>query len=256
MSSDPFIAVQGEVTQQLKEVERMQASYLRAAGSSREAAGAALGALLAEVEQDLDDLTGTIAAVAANPARFKISDAEIERRRTFVRSSRQVVASSKAELEWGGGSGGVQSPPAASGGARGARSAEREGLLGGSPSAKRKDGGGGGRQQRAAAATDAALAQHGQQQQQVLRQQDESLDSLQNAVGRLKQMGQTIGDELETQNHMLDGMEGQVDAAANAMSTLKAKMKQLANNKEGGKLCAIAALSATLFVLMYLVVND
>ena len=59
-------------------------------------------------------------------------------------------------------------------------------------------------------------------------------------------MGQTIGDELETQNHMLDGMEGQVDAAANAMSTLKAKMKQLANNKEGGKLCAIAALSATL----------
>ena len=93
-------------------------------------------------------------------------------------------------------------------------------------------------------------------QQQVLRQQDESLDSLQSAVGRLKQMGQTIGDELETQNHMLDGMEGQVDAAANAMSTLKAKMKQLANNKEGGKLCAIAALSATLFVLMYLVVND
>ena len=117
MSADPFLAVQGEVTQQLKEVERMQASYLRAAGSSREAAGAALGALLAEVEQDLDDLTGTIAAVAANPARFKISDAEIERRRTFVRSSRQVVASSKAELEWGGGSGGVQSPPAASGGA-------------------------------------------------------------------------------------------------------------------------------------------
>ena len=49
---------------------------------------------------------------------------------------------------------------------------------------------------------------------------------------------------------------GQVDAAANAMSTLKAKMKELANNKEGGKLCAIAALSATLFVLMYLVVND
>ena len=70
MSADPFLAVQGEVTQQLKEVERMQASYLRAAGSSREAAGAALGALLAEVEQDLDDLTGTIAAVAANPARF------------------------------------------------------------------------------------------------------------------------------------------------------------------------------------------
>ena len=45
MSADPFLAVQGEVTQQLKEVERMQASYLRAAGSSREAAGAALGAL-------------------------------------------------------------------------------------------------------------------------------------------------------------------------------------------------------------------
>ena len=44
MSADPFLAVQGEVTQQLKEVERMQASYLRAAGSSREA-GAALGAL-------------------------------------------------------------------------------------------------------------------------------------------------------------------------------------------------------------------
>ena len=208
------------------------------------------------MEQDLDDLTGTIAAVAANPARFKISDAEIERRRTFVRSSRQVVASSKAELEWGGGSGGVQSPPAASGGARGARSAEREGLLG--VLAEREAQGRRRRRAaaRAAAATDAALAQHGQQQQQVLRQQDESLDSLQSAVGRLKQMGQTIGDELETQNHMLDGMEGQVDAAANAMSTLKAKMKQLANNKEGGKLCAIAALSATLFVLMYLVVND
>ena len=148
MSSDPFLAVQGEVTQQLKEVERMQASYLRAAGSSREAAGAALGTLLLRWSRIS---TASPEPSPRSPSRA-ISDAEIERRRTFVRSSRQVVASSKAELEWGGGSGSV-SRRRRRAAARAARAAPARGPAGRLAERKRKDGGGGGRQQRAAAAT-------------------------------------------------------------------------------------------------------
>ena len=56
----------------------------------------------------------------------------------------------------------------------------------------------------------------------------------------------------------LDELDVADTLAAGAMGTLKAKMKELAaqSKKERGKFCAIAALSLTLFVLIYMVVND
>ena len=48
-------------------------------------------------------------------------------------------------------------------------------------------------------------------------------------------------------------LEEQVDGASEAMSTLKAKMKQMAASKDRGKFCAICVLSIALFGLTALV---
>ena len=65
-----------------------------------------------------------------------------------------------------------------------------------------------------------------------------------------------MNDEISTQNRMIAELGTQVDAAADAMNSLKGKMKAMATSKDRGKYCMILALSALLILLTMLVMND
>ena len=177
-----------------------------------------------------------------------LTDAEVASRQTFVRSSRRKTLSIREDVS-------THVPTAARGSSSSrARSStpERQGLLaessrpaGASPPAgltpvvepqAPREG-------RIGSAIDVELGGHMAMQQTQLAQQDEALDQLHGAVGRLRSLGQEMNDEISTQNRMIAELGTQVDAAADAMNSLKGKMKAMATSKDRGKYCMILALS-------------
>jgi len=88
-----------------------------------------------------------------------------------------------------------------------------------------------------------------------VQQQEETLDVLHESVGRLKNLGVEMSNEISTQKRMLSDLEAQVDVAADAMSSLKAKMQAMAKHKDRGKFCIILVLTIVLILLMYAVIS-
>ena len=227
---------------------------------------------LEAAEGDLGDLEEVLRVVESNRQRFpNLDDAELDSRRTFVRSSRRITLSIRDDLS-------THAPKcarAATSG-RGGGGSEREGLLSGASSpapavaagAQARGGGCGGcgcghatheltpscdPHASARAANAACLDGHAQLQQAQMEMQEETLDELHGAVGRLKELGHTMNDELSVQRRMMDELGSQVENASGAMASLKARMQLMAKSKDRGKFCAILLLSALLFMLVCLV---
>jgi hypothetical protein len=227
------------------------------------------------VEADLNDLEEVLGVVETNRSRFPhLDDAEVAGRRTFVLASRRATLSIRDDLAAHAPKSARIAPP---------KSAEREGLLaneggglsspaalcGGAAASPCGSGrscsgcgstGGGGMGELTPACEEPAPGSNAHylesgmaMQAQQYEMQEEALDQLSAGISRLKSLGSDMNDELKTQKRMLDHLEEQVDGAADAMASLKAKMKVMANSKDRGKFCAICALSLMLFGLTCLV---
>ena len=223
------------------------------------------------LEADLGDLDATVTVVERNRARFpKLDDAEVESRRNFVCSSMRLVCSIRDDVS-------THAPRSAfSRGRNSSASAEKEGLLArASPATQERSARSANvpgpssfaapvneitpaqEDVRAAhaAAINAALDHHAGLQQLQVQQQEETLDVLHESVGRLKNLGVEMSNEISTQKRMLSDLEAQVDVAADAMSSLKAKMQAMAKHKDRGKFCIILVLTIVLILLMYAVIS-
>jgi len=211
------------------------------------------------IEADLGDMDAAVTMVERNRARFAtLDDTEVTSRRTFVRSSMRLAHSIREDVSAHAPTKRAGSSPAG----RGSAASEREGLLRAEASTPQSSGsgvisaGGAAREesQHKTAAMNAAFDHQMQMQHTQLQEQDEVLDGLHSAVGRLKNMGVEMNDEITMQNRMLRDLESQVDTASGAMDSLKTKMKALAGRKDKGKLCTILVLSGVLFGLTFLVI--
>ena len=88
-----------------------------------------------------------------------------------------------------------------------------------------------------------------------MRAQDEALEGLSSIVGRLKQQGEMMNEELVSQGNLLESLSSQVESAAASMQSLKGKMAKLVASKDGKHLCAISVLTIVLFLLIYAVLS-
>ena len=87
-----------------------------------------------------------------------------------------------------------------------------------------------------------------------MRKQDENLDTLHGAVGRLKDMSVHIGNELDEQNIMLDELDADVDKTQEAMEVITVKTKELIKQSGGCQMFMIIVfLSLVLLVLTVMV---
>jgi len=236
MASDPFVEVKTDVIASLGVVEDLQAALRR---RHEPVAQKRLVSELSQVAADLDAMEGAVQQIELNRAKFKVDDAELESRRTFIRTSRAVVSAAQDEVAQHQGNGGACSD----GLCAGKGDAERESLLGGSclPA---------GRRQEAADAQSSALLGEARQQQQLeIAQQDEVLDTLHGAVGRLKNMSGAMNEELAQQNQIMGDLENQIDSTAASLDSLKERLKKLIPKHERGKVVIIVFLTILLVVL-------
>ncbi len=63
--------------------------------------------------------------------------------------------------------------------------------------------------------------------QETIKSQDDQLDALMTIVGRQKEIGKAIGDELDVQNKLLDDLEGRVDITGARMKGAIQQAKKL-----------------------------
>ena len=306
MSEDPFDEVKADVAASLNSVE---AGLQRWRGQRDASTSKRLLSELETIDEDLSDMEAAIAAAAADPERFQISEATLAARRAFVRSTSSSVAAARQELARGRGGG------AGASGSKRVAGEERVGLLSGSGGGGAETpgrGGGGGGSSRRQAGMDHDNAQiasaHAELQQAFRRHRrwpsalaapvqpphptlcaaragaarrarrdaraptcaslllapwPRALDvrwtcphrQLGEAVGRLKQLGGAMGQELASQNAMLSDLEAGLDETASGMDALKGKMRALLPKHEPKQKMAICFLSVLLIILVILVLS-
>jgi SYP6 family syntaxin len=87
-----------------------------------------------------------------------------------------------------------------------------------------------------------------------MKQQDQGLDMLSVSVERLGQMSLGISEELGQQNKMLDGMETDLDTAAEDLDLVTRKTKEFIKLSGGTKNCVvIMSLTAVALILFFLI---
>lgn len=93
-------------------------------------------------------------------------------------------------------------------------------------------------------------------QDAALAQQDQALDQLSDSLMRIKSIAASIGDELDTQKPILEGMEYDVERTQTNLNRMTRRLDKLLNSGgNGGKICIIIVLVIVLAFLLFGVVN-
>lgn len=202
---------------------------------------------LRSIEWDLEDLDETISIVESNPRKFNLDAAELNKRKSFITSTRHRVKEMKEQM----------SSPAAAAAAAAPAPSSRQGLLGergATPTswqpAHDKYGG---LERQLHGANYQCIEEQQVQQQLIAEQQDEQLELVSGTIGVLKNMSERIGMELDEQSVMLDDFGQQME---NTQSRLDNVMKKLAKvshmTSDRRQWCAIGVLLLILLVVVLL----
>lgn len=170
---------------------------------------------------------------------YHITDAEFNRRQNMVATlkGRREHLQSKFSSDGGGGGGG----PSGGYGVGG-----RNELFGGRESGMDRRG------PRQEGEDTRGYDNHGmlERQQQIMREQDKGLDILQQSIARQKNMGLSIGNELEDQNEMLDELAEAMDNTDRRLvGTTGHVMRVTEKAKSGGMCCCIILLIVAIVVV-------
>ena len=97
-----------------------------------------------------------------------------------------------------------------------------------------------------------------QEQKSLLKEQDQEIDKLGDAVKRVKALGGVMRDELAEQAVMLDELESDVDKADEGMNSMQKRLKGLlaeAKNSDKALYSVIGCLMLLLGVLTFMVLS-
>jgi member of the syntaxin family of t-SNAREs len=258
-STDPFLQVQSEVQTTLRQTRTLFSSYLRirTLASSRpnnpkneelRDARTDLEANLSTLSADLADLLESIAAVEQNPQTFGLDEAEVVRRRGFVREvggevegMRRELAGAATSTNTGGGNG-YDNIAASSGAETGQRGTNKLPPPGAFDDDEDEDG-------------DHYAAFEARQQQTMMAEQDQQLDGVFRSVGVLRNQAEDMGRELEEQGGMLADVDALADRVGGKLSTgVKRVGEVIRKNEESVSSCCIGVLIVVLIVLLILVI--
>lgn len=88
-----------------------------------------------------------------------------------------------------------------------------------------------------------------QRAKQMIREQDDQLEALDSAVGRLGGMASTINEELKDQNRLLKSVDDDLEEAQAKMNFVMAQLSKLLKTKDGCQLWTIIVLAVILILL-------
>ncbi|KAI5780944.1 hypothetical protein EDC01DRAFT_718721 [Geopyxis carbonaria] len=242
---DPYPQFESELRTLLEATRLSFTSFLRirslAAATSPEllAAREELSDNHAQLLEDLEDLTATVAAVEHDPYRFGLDVADVAARRRFVGEVAGELEDMREEMERAPGT------HATGAGATAGGAAGQGGFVGDSDD---DDG--------ADLAANDPVAQYEQQQQlEMLRRQDEQLEGVGRTVQNLKRLGGDLGRELEEQNQELEELDRDVERVEGKLQRgLKDLNRFVKKNEDSVSNWCIGLLIMILCVLLFFLI--
>eukprot|EP00928_Gymnodinium_smaydae_P092961 TRINITY_DN76971_c0_g1_i1.p1 TRINITY_DN76971_c0_g1~~TRINITY_DN76971_c0_g1_i1.p1 ORF type:complete len:285 (-),score=79.85 TRINITY_DN76971_c0_g1_i1:113-856(-) len=242
-ASDPYYVAKDDVESALKKLKKMHGEWKSLLTSENTAKSKQFQVLhedivgeLKQLEYDFQDIAATISMVEENRAKFQFDDAEIARRKDFVRTSRSVVKEISDSVAQ----------------AQAKINNDRRELLTSQQNANRAA-----EEQRNRAYRDNqdALERQRQEQVQIVATQDEALNELSKSAQRLGETARVINVELHQQAQMLEELDEDIDRDIEKLNFVMKRMGRLLKTGDSKQLCLIVALGALFVVLLFLVIN-
>lgn len=222
---DPFYLVRQEIQEAVDGLQDKftRWSSLQASNPERVKLGTEIEHGNSSVLWQLDELQHAIEKATMNPEKFNLTSMELEKRQGWLTTTRKQISNMDHSVK---------------------SAAER--ARQGEPGAPNKY----------VQENDRFISDQHQQMDLIVRQQDQELEHVEKAVGRLGEVGLSIYNELNTQAEMLDEMEGDIDVTNSKLKAAQLKIADIVK-KSGGKwyFCSIVALSLILVILIIVAVQ-
>eukprot|EP00922_Rhytidocystis_sp_ex-Travisia-forbesii_P005436 GHVS01007938.1.p1 GENE.GHVS01007938.1~~GHVS01007938.1.p1 ORF type:complete len:248 (+),score=43.34 GHVS01007938.1:226-969(+) len=226
-STDPYFTARDDVTsavqkaRQLFQKWRTQMDKSAGASSSSSVVKKLEEELVAELRQisfDLEDIKTTVQVVESNPARFNVSQQQLEERKNFLGETQTAVQKLQNGV------------------------VQRQQAKPTSTASNRIE------------TRNRQFADSQREQQQLLvQQQDAHLEELAMSADRLHHTAVVINEELEDQQRMLCELDEDIDREAERMNFVMRKMSRLLKTNDTRQLCLIMWLVITAVILFLLV---
>ncbi|KAI8580636.1 hypothetical protein K450DRAFT_236556 [Umbelopsis ramanniana AG] len=217
-TQDPFLVVKKEVEGSLDNATALFDSWKRiyntvSSPSNEELMWTAdeLSSSLEAINQDLDDLQESIAAVQAHPEAFNLSGSEVQSRNNFITRTRNTVR----EMEDT-----IRNPPrkASPRNNQGSSSRHLPGEYDASPFADENQ---------------RYIDNASGQQAMMMQDQDTQLDSISGTLHNLKDIAGTMHQEVEDHVVLLDELDQHVDMSSNRLGRAMNRVKHILRKEEG-----------------------
>jgi len=246
---DPFYVVKEEVLQSLQGVTTLYDRWKELLETTNTSTNEEfkwtaneLKSGLRSIEWDITDLEETVGIVENNQVKFKIDNQELHTRKDFIQSTKSKIQLIKEDLQSTRTRGKMendQKNTLVSGSTR--NSSDKFSRL---QNELEKDN------------TDFIGAQT-QRQELIIREQDEHLDTLSMTVGRLKDMGSTIGNTIQETTGLVEDLNVEVDKTDSGIRGAVNKVNKLLDStKDSTQWCIIIflvlALVALIVVIFYI----
>jgi len=249
-NEDPFYAVRDDVNNQVDKIKQRFARFqelVRSGDSSTSSEFKELrkeiGKNLRKIERDITGLKGAVEQIEKHREKFThVRDQELMLRKKFVTDMQNVINDVKA---------GIDSPAVR----RKLEEDEMKARNLSTPTSANdinlmNSSGRSGLQEE----NQAFINDQKTRSKMMIKQQDENLQGLDEAVGRLNVMAGDINVELKTQNKMLNKLDEDLDDAGNKMNFVQAQLSKLLKTKDGCQIWTIVILAVVLILLVCLTI--
>ncbi|KAG0045913.1 hypothetical protein BGZ83_008887 [Gryganskiella cystojenkinii] len=245
---DPFILIKNDVLSSLNNASTLFESWKRILQTVTSAENEELVKtkeellqILANIEQDLEDLDDAVRAVVENPQRFNLTTRESNARKQFVDQTRRKVQDMRTTLE----------KPVKIGNDQLDRLALLEDPRSSSPKGYQKPS----RRENTMYSNAKFVEQEAQQQQMLMQEQEQQLDGVMHTVLNMREIATTMNHELQDQSLLLDDLDEHVDRTAGGLQKAMKRMNRfIKDNEESKSSCCIGILVIVLIILLILVV--
>jgi len=241
---DPFYVVKEEVLQSVQGVSALYERWKDLLNNTNTASNEEfkwttneLKTGLRSIDWDITDLEETVGIVETNKAKFHIDDVELNSRKQFIQSIKQKIQAIKDDMQ------GTRT--------RGKMERDQKDLL--MVQKKPAD---------KASKLQAVYEQDNQnyidgqfqRQEQIVKEQDQNLEQLGHTIGVLKQMGETINEELKEHDELITGLDGDMTRVDSGLKgAIKRVNALLDSTKDSTQWCIIIFLIIALVALLVIV---
>lgn len=228
---DPFLIVKrdaelsiSEMNKNLERWKKLASGTSSVAKQERIAVKGKIMNALESTQGDILDLEEAVSSIELDRHRFNITEDELRNRKSFIQMSKDQCEAVRASLN---------NPQYSSSST--SISIDRYTAA----------------QQANNRSNEVFIEKSMTQQQQIMREQDEQLNIVGQSIGRLKQIGTAIGDEVEDQNQLLDDFYSDMGQTEKRMQSVQKKVDKILEKVDGKKQNLIIGI---LLVIMIVVV--